>query len=126
MTASIHIKRAYEPATANDGFRVLVDRLWPRGIAKADLKHDMWCKDLAPSSALRKWFGHKVENWEKFQADYSKELESDIAQQCMDAIFQSAQGQKITLVYGAKDEQHNQAVVLAKFMAAYAKQHNSD
>lgn len=121
MKTLIRIKRAYDPADADDGFRVLVDRLWPRGIAKANFKYDLWCKDLAPSSELRKWFGHKVENWEQFQAEYTKELASENAQLRMSEILQAAQGQTITLVYSAKDELHNQAVVLAKVIAEQVK-----
>ena len=124
MNSLIQIKRAYEPAASADGFRVLIDRLWPRGIAKADFKYDLWCKDLAPSSALRKWFGHKVENWDKFQTDYTKELSSPEAQKSMSDILTQAQGQKITLVYGAKDTEHNQAVVLAKVLQDYASTNN--
>lgn len=124
MNSPICIKRAYESAASDDGFRVLIDRLWPRGVSKENLKHDMWCKDLAPSAELRKWFGHKVENWDKFQTDYKKELNTDLAHKHMGEIIKAAKGKKITLLFGAKDEEHNQAVVLAKVMADYAKEHD--
>ena len=121
MTVSVHIKRAYEASADSDGFRVLVDRLWPRGLSKATLKYDKWCKELAPSTTLRTWFGHQPERWEGFQRDYSVELQSEQAQALMGEILDEAQGSEITLVYGAKDTEHNQAVVLASELAAYAK-----
>lgn len=125
MTATVHIKRAYEASADSDGFRVLVDRLWPRGLSKATLKYDKWCKDLAPSDTLRKWFGHQVERWDGFQRDYTAELQSDQAQALMGEILDEAQGRVITLVYGAHDTEHNQAVVLAGVLADYAKRHRS-
>lgn len=121
MEPLIRIKRVYESASADDGLRVLIDRLWPRGIAKAKLKYDLWCKDLAPSSELRKWFGHKVENWEQFKTDYAKELDNAKSKDRMSEILTAANDQNITLLYGAKDTEHNQAVVLADILAKYAK-----
>ena len=121
MTVSVHIKRAYEASADSDGFRVLVDRLWPRGLSKATLKYDRWCKDLAPSSELRKWFGHQTDRWEDFRRDYVTELKSEQAQALMGEILDEAQGRPITLVYGARDPEHNQAVVLAELLAARAR-----
>ncbi|CAM5181558.1 hypothetical protein CDEF62S_05287 [Castellaniella defragrans] len=123
MTVSVHIKRAYEASADSDGFRVLVDRLWPRGLSKATFKYDVWFKDLAPSSTLRTWFGHQPERWEGFRRDYSAELQSEQAQTLMGDILSQAQGKAITLVYGARDTEHNQAVVLADELMAYAKRH---
>lgn len=123
MQALIRIKRAYEAASADDGYRVFVDRLWPRGMSKVNFKYDMWCKDLAPSSELRKWFGHKVENWPKFKADYIQELDNTQSKERMSAILKAANGANITLLYGAKDTEHNQAVVLAEILSSYAKTH---
>ncbi|HEX7388248.1 MAG TPA: DUF488 family protein [Castellaniella sp.] len=123
MTVSVHIKRAYEASADSDGFRVLVDRLWPRGLSKASFKFDKWCKDLAPSSALRTWFGHQPERWDGFRRDYSAELESEQAQALMAEVLAESQGRAITLVYGAKDTEHNQAVVLADELVAYAARH---
>src|SRR5690606_6176945 len=113
MTTHVHIKRSYEAAAASDGYRVLVDRLWPRGIAKQDLPYDEWCKDLAPSPGLRKWFGHKAENWERFRDSYESELRTPEQKDRMRALIKAAKGKNITLVYGAKDPDHNHALILA-------------
>ncbi|MGB6102232.1 MAG: DUF488 family protein [Pusillimonas sp.] len=113
MTQHVHIKRAYEPARESDGYRVLVDRLWPRGVSKEDLPYDEWRKDLAPSPSLRKWFGHKVENWDRFRDSYQTELRAPEQQGSMRALVKAAGRKKITLVYGAKDPDHNHALILA-------------
>lgn len=113
MKNPVQIKRAYEPASSDDGYRVLIDRLWPRGIAKQDLAVDDWNKDLAPSPALRKWFCHKVEHWDQFQKSYQAELRQTDQQARLRELIQAAQGGKITLVYGAKDTEHNHALILA-------------
>lgn len=109
----VRIKRAYEPADDQDGFRVFVDRLWPRGIAKQDLKFDLWDKDLAPSPALRKWFGHKVEHWDRFRESYENELRQPEQQTRMRDLIKAAERRTMTLVYAARDEEHNHARVLA-------------
>jgi uncharacterized protein YeaO (DUF488 family) len=108
----IFVKRAYEDATPKDGYRVLVDRLWPRGRSKEILALGQWARDVAPSAALRKWFGHKPARWEAFQQRYRLELDAEEQQQRMRSPLTEAKGQPITLVYGAKDEEHNQAIVL--------------
>lgn len=113
MTTDVQIRRAYEPPQADEGYRVLVDRLWPRGIAKADLTYDQWCKDLAPSADLRRWFDHQVEKWPEFFKRYRAELHAPEQQARLQEVIKAAQGQRITLIYGAKDREHNQAVVLA-------------
>lgn len=111
---TIAIKRAYEPPMRGDGQRVLVDRIWPRGVSREEAALDLWLKDIAPSTALRKWFGHDPARWDEFRTRYRAELaanEAAVAQLCALA----AKG-KVTLIYGARDEQHNQAVVLADYL----------
>ncbi|MFM0472042.1 DUF488 domain-containing protein [Paraburkholderia strydomiana] len=108
----IFVKQAYEDATPEDRYRVLVDRLWPRGRSKEILALGQWARDVAPSAALRKWFGHKPARWEAFQQRYRLELDAEEQQQRMRSLLAEAKGQPITLVYGAKDEEHNQAIVL--------------
>ncbi|MEO9170904.1 MAG: DUF488 family protein [Candidatus Baltobacteraceae bacterium] len=113
MVQEIFLKRAYEPSSRSDGFRVLVDRLWPRGVSKVRLRLDMWAKAVSPSTALRKWFGHDVERWAGFRERYKDELKDPDARQAIKDILDSAaQSSAITLVYGAKDSEHNEAVVL--------------
>ena len=110
----IWLRRAYEPPTRNDGYRLLVDRIWPRGVAKEDCALDEWRRDLAPSTPLRKWFGHDPARWESFQQRYFRELEHkpDAIRQLRDRI---ARG-RVTLVYGARDRGHNHAVALRTFL----------
>lgn len=107
----IQIKRVYEPYEKEDGYRILVDRLWPRGLSKERAHIDIWLKDIGPSNELRKWFGHDEKNWEAFEQKYKKELEKkkDVIDQLKNLIKGH---KKVTIVYGAKDTQHNQAVVL--------------
>ncbi len=112
--AAIKIKRAYEPSEKSDGFRILVDRLWPRGIKKEDADFDVWLKEIAPSVALRKWFNHEPEKWEAFHKKYSTELKHLPA---LKEVLEHVKKHKtVTLIYGAKDELHNQAVVLKEFL----------
>lgn len=107
----IEIIRAYETIPHDNGhYRVLVDRLWPRGVKKEDLDVDQWMKELAPSTELRKWFDHDPEKWDEFRKRYCKEL--DDAKEKVSEMLQSAGKRSILLIYGAKDEEHNQAVVL--------------
>lgn len=106
----IKLKRAYEPAEPGDGIRILVDRLWPRGVSKAEAALDDWMKDVAPSTDLRKWFGHDPARWAEFQRRYRAELAQDTRQ--LDHIRALARDHVVTLVYGARDEAHNDAVVL--------------
>lgn len=106
----ITIKRAYEKASKDDGYRILVDRLWPRGLTKEKVAADEWMKEIAPSTELRKWFGHDPEKWEEFRKRYEKELKEK--KELVDAIKKKARHGKVTLVYGAKDEVHNEAAVL--------------
>lgn len=110
----ILIKRVYEPAAKSDGFRVLVDRLWPRGIPKSDAKLDLWLPDLGPSTALRKWFNHDPARWTEFQHRYHAELKEKPA--LLATITEQAKTRPVSLLYSAKDEQHNQAVALRSFL----------
>jgi uncharacterized protein YeaO (DUF488 family) len=107
---NVKLKRAYERPAADDGSRVLVDRLWPRGLKKATARIDHWFKDIAPSTELRKWFGHDPERWDEFRRRYATELKQHADQ--LAEIRELARRGPVTLVYAAKDEQHNDAVVL--------------
>lgn len=106
----VRLKRAYEPPSAGDGVRVLVDRLWPRGVSKSDIAIDRWLRDVAPSAELRRWFGHDPERWDEFRRRYQAEL-SDKAEP-LGELQACAQKGTLTLVYAARDEAHNEAVVL--------------
>lgn len=121
MKVNIGIRRAYEPPGDDEGYRVLVDRLWPRGISKDELPFDLWCKELAPSPALRKWFGHKADNWDKFRTDYETELRSKEQQARMRELIEDAGASRFTLIYGARDTEHNHALILADEMTQAAK-----
>lgn len=112
--SKLQIKRAYEPAAPGDGFRILVDRLWPRGVRKDDLKVDLWARDAAPSSALRKWYGHDPERWAGFLERYFAELDRN--PDALEPIREALRKGKVTLVYSARDEQHNQAVALKTYL----------
>lgn len=105
----VKIKRVYEKPAASDGKRILVDRLWPRGLSKEDAKIDVWLKDVAPSAALRKWFGHDPEKWDEFRKRYRTEIREN--KDAFDELKRAATD-NATLVYGAKDTEHNNAVVL--------------
>jgi uncharacterized protein YeaO (DUF488 family) len=108
--ANVKLKRAYEPSTAEDGARILIDRLWPRGISKKKVALDQWMKDIAPSAKLRKWFGHDPTRWEEFRRRYADEVHQNSA--LLDQLRSLARQGPITLVYSAHDEVHNDAVVL--------------
>ena len=110
----VNIKRVYEEPKKNDGKRILVDRLWPRGLRKAEVKVDLWLKEIAPSTALRKWFSHEPSKWEEFKKRYSVELEKKYEQ--ISLLEREVSEGKVTLVYGAKDREHNGAVVLREFL----------
>ena len=106
------IKRVYEPVSDQDGYRILVDRLWPRGLSKERASVDLWLKAIAPSTGLRRWFGHDPAKWNEFRSKYSEELAAhagEIAQ-----IRALARRRRVTLVYGARDTEHNQARVIAE------------
>ena len=106
----IRIKRAYEAPSGADGTRILVDRLWPRGLKKTDAAISQWMKEIAPSAALRKWFGHDPKRWEEFRRRYEGELEAKV--ELLGELKELAKNGPVTLVYSAHDEAHNQAIVL--------------
>ena len=111
---SIELRRVYDPAALapQKGSQVLVDRLWPRGISKESLGSDLWLRDLGPSTELRKWFGHEPQRWDEFRRRYRKELDQEPQQRLLDQLEALARQGPLTLLYSARDEQHNQAVVV--------------
>jgi uncharacterized protein YeaO (DUF488 family) len=111
---NVMLKRAYESPAQNDGYRVLVDRLWPRGLAKVKAKIDLWLKAVAPSTELRQWFGHDPEKWREFEKRYRAELKNNPAWLELQSL--ARQKKDITLVYATKDQLHNEAVVLKKLL----------
>ena len=116
--ANLQLKRAYAPAEPSDGTRILIDRLWPRGISKAKAELAEWMKDIAPSTGLRQWFGHEPARWPEFQRRYRAELADH--QPALDQIRKLAEKGRVTLVYGARDEVHNDAVVLRQVLLGEA------
>jgi uncharacterized protein YeaO (DUF488 family) len=106
----VRLKRAYVAAEADDGARILVDRLWPRGVSKEKAALDGWLKDIGPSTELRKWFGHDPDRWEEFRRRYRAELRQHAEE--LDRLRALAEEGTVTLIYGARDEEHNEAVVL--------------
>ena len=116
---SITVKRIYEAPAKSDGYRVLVDRVWPRGMKKEDAALDAWSKELAPSTALRKWFGHDPARWEGFRHRYASEL--DAAAEHWRPLLAQASRHRITLLFGARDEEHNNAVALKCYLDALLK-----
>jgi uncharacterized protein YeaO (DUF488 family) len=114
---TLSMKRAYEPPAKTDGTRILIDRLWPRGVTKARARIDLWLKELAPSTELRKWFGHDPEKWPEFQKKYRAELKGNPA---LSELRKRCREGDVTLVYAAKDELHNDAVVLKQVLGGGA------
>jgi uncharacterized protein YeaO (DUF488 family) len=112
----VQVKRVYDPPSPADGRRVLVDRIWPRGLTKEHAALDRWLKDLAPSHALRKWFAHELSRWEGFKERYHRELalKTDVIEE----LKLQAQGQTVTLLFSARDDQHNNAVALQEYLRA--------
>jgi len=114
MTAAhVILQRAYDEPSADDGYRVLVDRVWPRGRTKEHLRLDTWARDLGPSTELRKWFGHDPTRWAEFQRRYQAELASADRSRTLDALTEHAREGRVTLVFSAHDREHNQARVIA-------------
>lgn len=113
--AMLRIKRAYEPPARGDGRRILIERLWPRGMKKEALDADAWMKDVAPSTELRQWFGHRVNRWEAFRRKYRRELDANPA--AWSAILDAERRESVTLLYSARDVAHNSAVVLRDYLA---------
>ena len=118
---SIAIKRVYEPAAKADGYRVLIDRLWPRGLKKESVQLDLWVKELAPSTALRQWFGHDPARWDGFRHRYATELDA-LAEQWR-PLAERAARHTVTLLYGARDEEHNDAVALKAYLDNWLRTH---
>lgn len=114
--ANVKLKRAYEPPSPEDGTRILVDRLWPRGLSKQKAALDCWMKDIAPSTELRKWFGHDPKRWKEFRRRYAEEMRQH--PDLLAELRSLARRHKITLVYAAHDETHNDAVVLRDVLLA--------
>lgn len=116
----ILVKRIYEPAAKSDGFRVLVDRLWPRGLSKSGAKLDLWLPDLGPSTTLRKWFNHDPARWAEFQRRYHAELKTKT--EPVAKLKAHAKKGAVTLIFSAKDDAHNQAVALQSYLLRQSKQ----
>lgn len=112
---NIQIKRVYEKPLKEDGKRILVDRLWPRGLTKEKASIDLWLKEIAPSTELRKWFGHDPGKWNEFQKRYCQELKNNESE--VSLLKEQLKHGKVTLVYGAKDEEHNEALVLTEWLS---------
>jgi uncharacterized protein YeaO (DUF488 family) len=117
VSRKIRVKRVYEPPAAEDGTRVLVDRLWPRGISKADAALDLWIKEIAPSAALRKWFGHEPERWAEFKKRYARELDGnpDAVAELRAALKRGA----VTLLFAAHDAERNNAEALRQYLVSH-------
>ncbi len=112
----LRIKRVYEEAAQDDGFRVLVDRVWPRGVSRQKANIDVWMKSVAPSTELRKWFGHDRERWDEFKSRYFDELDNGPAG--LDQLLRQTRDGIVTLVYSARDTENNQAVALKEYLQA--------
>ena len=110
----IRLKRVYDPPKMQDGFRVLVDRIWPRGVRKEDARIDRWLKELAPSTDLRKWFNHEPAKWDRFRERYWEQL--DAQREAITLLRERSDGRLVTLVYAAKDREHNNAVALKQYL----------
>ncbi len=110
----LRIKRVYEQPAEEDGKRILVDRLWPRGLTKEKASIDLWLKDIAPSTELRKWFGHDPDKWKEFKKKYQEELRNN--KEPVSILYDVLKKDTVTLVYGAKDQQHNEALVLKEWL----------
>lgn len=114
VRSAITVKRIYDPVAEGDGYRILVDRLWPRGVSKAESHIDLWMRDIAPSTELRRWFNHDPARWEEFRLRYQTELKTKT--DLVAKLMGQAKKGKVTLLYSAKDGEHNQAVALQRFL----------
>jgi len=115
----IRIKRVYDEPESEDGTRVLVDRLWPRGLTKEKARVDIWLRDVAPSDALRKWFGHEPEKWGRFKARYFRELEAH--SDAVSLLRKKARGSRLTLLFAARDADHSNAAALMEYLSGKVK-----
>ena len=111
---TVKLKRVYDPPKPADGFRVLVDRLWPRGVSKSSARIDLWLKEIAPSAALRKWFGHDTLKWDTFRARYFRELQKN--PEAVAQLNEIIRNGSVTLLFAAKDQEHNNAVALKEYL----------
>ena len=118
MRHKLKLKRVYEAPHKDDGTRILVDRLWPRGLTKEKAKVDLWLKEIAPSTELRKWFGHDPKKWRSFRERYQTELKHHADQ--LKLLKSKAKEGTVTLIYGARDQEHNEALVLKEFLERMA------
>jgi len=116
----IRAKRVYDKPEKEDGRRILVDRMWPRGLSKESAGIDLWLKDLAPSPGLRKWFGHRPERWPEFKSRYAGELEGEEAAPALDEL-RAQKGKTVTLLFAARDREHNNALALLEYLARKTK-----
>jgi uncharacterized protein YeaO (DUF488 family) len=123
VTPKVRLKRAYDTPAQSDGCRILVDRLWPRGVSKGELRLDDWLKDVAPSAGLRKWFGHDPAKWREFKNRYFQEL--DERSEVIECILARGREGTVTLVFGAKDVLHNDAVALKEYLERRAEKHQA-
>lgn len=114
--AKLKLKRAYEPAERGDGTRILVDRLWPRGVSKEAAAIDLWLKEIAPSNELRKWFAHDPRKWPRFRERYFAELDAN--PEAVETLRKAIRRGPVTIVYSAKDEEHNDAVALREYLGS--------
>ena len=117
--AEIQLKRAYEKPGSSDGCRILIDRIWPRGVSIEELKIDEWLKDIAPSTSLRKWFGHEPDKWNEFKKRYFEELKHN--KELTNRIIEKMHQDEVTFVYSAKDREHNNAVALKEYIEKQIK-----
>lgn len=115
--SNVRLQRAYEEPTPDDGYRVLVDRVWPRGRTREQLRLDAWARDLAPSTELRKWYGHEPARWEEFRTRYRTELAAPDRAMQLDELAERARTGRVTIVFGARDAEHSQAEVIAEELA---------
>lgn len=120
---SLTVKRVYDPPSPQDGYRVLVDRLWPRGLKKDTAALDLWAKEVGPSRELRQWFGHEPNRWEGFRHRYAGEL--DVAPETWQALAEKARRHHVTLLFGARDEEHNNAVALKAYLENHLGLHGT-
>jgi uncharacterized protein YeaO (DUF488 family) len=115
----VRLKRAYAPAEPSDGFRILVDRLWPRGLTRESARVDLWLKDIAPSSELRKWFNHDSKRWRSFRTKYFREIDS--SPDALAVLLNHVRKGPVTLVYAAREERYNDAVALNEYLTSRRK-----
>lgn len=121
VARTFHVKRVYDPPAADDGARVLVDRLWPRGLTKDAAKLTLWLKEIAPSTELRQWFHQHLDAWEAFQDRYRAELKKNAT--ALTPLYELRKRGRVTLLYGVRDPKHNHARILAEYLRTHAAKH---